>query len=171
MAKRYVPLAGETGQEKRQAALTDDFTFSAACAANDFQTWDQFLAENHRFKGLLDDAEHKGKYELLLSRAFDNLHRATGEKIDPDAEVRAVRRERLQVYEERNKEQRYSQMKDTFLQAAYRGESWETVENELQDLTPWDHELFGRACAESGISEPIAPDRNAEAFKSGFLMG
>lgn len=170
MAKQYTPLAGQSSQERRTAAWEDDFTFQAATSAQAYKTWDQFLSENHRFRGLLDDAGHKGKYELLRARALDNLRRGTKERINPDEEVRAVRRRRLQTYEEQNKERRYSQMKDVFLQAAYRGESWETVENELQDPTPWDHELFGRACAESGISEPIAPDRNAEAFKKGFLM-
>lgn len=170
--ENYRPLAGETMSERKTAELEDNFAFQSACAAQKYKTWDQFLSENPTFRGLLNDGAHRTRYEQLRSRALYNLHTGSKEQIDPNIELQLVRDKRHKEYERQNVERRYEEVKDAFMQAAFNGKSWQTVEKELlsDDQSPWDESLYRRACKEAGYEPTDKPDQSEENFKQGFYM-
>ena len=167
--KTYIPLAHEERQARQKADLEDRFIVAAVVDAQGYKTWSEFLLGHVELKNLCNDAEHREKFEHLRAQALYNLASRNKKQLDPAAELQKVRERRFKEYDTQNTERRYKEVRDDFLKAAFDGKSWQDVTREREDLTPWDHSLYQRACKEVGLdAEPAAPDPGEEAFLTGF---
>jgi hypothetical protein len=165
----YRQAVGDSWQERMQAEKEDQFTFDAATAAAQGKDWNEFLSGSWEYRNCFADDQHRKQYNDILSRTKFNKVTGHGTN-DPQAEVAAVRAARAARYEQENTERRYQEIRDEFLERAFRCEPWEQVEREVKNLEPNDRILYQRARKEAGThNKPDALDPWDLALEQGFF--